>query len=357
MPFFRKISISIILSIFTLNTAHAAFNEFDALEYLYHAFFDDVPAASVWSIDGGYGAPQYPSPYVKYLYDNSVYIESGIYLHEPTFYRYTGGSTREPWSDIHIDACTVSSAYRKMPLKNPFDGESTHYVPVPYNQNIPVKTLTVNQNVPNKFWAKKHGGLTDYMSDSFYFWSFGDGMRKYNKKEDDNVVTHAYPFIGDYVLSSLVYTEEWSINLGFSSDLDGGFALSNYTLPSALSGEINMHGNIYLEGCDIAKIKVVPNNAPTAKFSAYSTSKRPRVSTFRFEAGESSDPDGNPLTYSWTSNGITKTGTGENILLTFFTDDVSTMEYTVTLTVTDGDKSDSTNRTIYVYPLCPNCNF
>jgi hypothetical protein len=134
-----------------------------------------------------------------------------------------------------------------------------------------------------------------------------------------------------------------------SYGMDGNFSLSNQDIDFIFTND-----TIYLEGCDIAEVNVIPNNAPTAIASAYLSNSGSHTTSFNFNGNYSSDPDGNPLTYSWTYNGSTRTG--ESVSFSFPTHEYLTKQYTVTLTVTDGDKSDSTNKTISVEPYCYSCN-
>jgi len=87
---------------------------------------------------------------------------------------------------------------------------------------------------------------------------------------------------------------------------------------------------------------VSPNQGPTALFLA-STTSGPAPLNVSFDGGLSSDPENDPLTYSWTF-GDGGTATGVSPSYQFNTPGV----YTVTLTVSDGALSDQSTTTITV---------
>lgn len=322
----------------------STFDTGDALKYLYDAYFNKASYMDIWPIDGGWSTPKYPEPYIKYFKDDPKFVESGTYLQEPTI----SLKQIKSWTDYHVHTCPDTSAWRKMPITNTPQGY-TNYQTFE-NKNVSVKKITVNQNVPFRFESKVHGGLTDLLSDSFYFWSFGDGMRRFNKQGDDYDTDYAYPFLGTYYLSSIVYSEEWSIGIQISGNLNGDFSISD----TRVGRLINKNGSIYLEGCDIAQVSVVPNNAPNAYGYAFQGTSSPSATSYYFKGSSSNDPDGNPLTYTWSYGNITKTG--ETVAFTFPNHEILTKSYTVSLTVTDGDKSDTTNVTVNVSPYCYSCN-
>ena len=332
----------------------------DALKELYDVFFGETTYLTGWQIDGGWGAPKYPKPYKKYFKDTSTFIDSGTYLSEPVI----NLSHFEKWSDYHQRTCPDSRVFKKMPITNSPNGYS-HYKTYG-GKSVKVKNLTVNQNVPYRFKAKKHGGLSNYMSDSFYFWNFGDGMRRFNKKGDDYSTSYSYPFIGSYVLSSIVYSEEWTIGIQVSGDLNGDFTINDTRVKEL----IKKHGSIYLEGCDVALVNVVKNHAPRARASAYKISPDYshytngdgfgdgadyfddhdyRIVKYRLSGEKSTDPDSNPLTYTWTYKGKSKTG--KSILFNFSRPSSGKKIHTFTLSVTDGDKSSTTNISVTVKAL------
>ena len=200
-----------------------------------------------------------------------------------------------------------------------------------------VKQITVSQNVPFTFKAKTHGGLTDLLSDSYYFWSFGDGIRRFNKKGDDEAASHTYLRLGEYTLSSIVYSEEWSIGISIGTSLNGDFSVND----SSIKPKLESNGKLYLEGCDFATIKVVPNNAPKAKI-AFQGPHQQGITLVAFHGSPSSDPDGHDLTYTWRL-GTQVMSTSQTFKLPFGAFLNLKNQYPgVTLTVSDGDKSDTT---------------
>lgn len=344
---FNKLFIPVGLLI-SATALSSTFSRGDALKYLYNAYFGEMPSYYdpniQWPIDGGYGAPKYPNTFTHYRDETPRYVESGKYLHEPSV--NLSGVIRS-WSDEHAQTCPQTSKYKKMPFTNAADSWVQYYI---YGKpSISIKSFNVNQNVPHRFTAKRHGGLTDLLSDSFYFWSFGDGMRRFNKQGDNYAAEHRYPFLGTYIISSIVYSEELYFGIQVSYGLDGSFSLSNQDFKPILTND-----TIYLEGCDIAEVNVIPNNAPNARIYSSEIATSSSVTTFSFNASNSTDPDGNPLTYTWSYSGISKSG--KAVTFHFPRDDSLTKPYTVTLTVTDGDKSDITNRTVYISPYCATCN-
>jgi len=96
------------------------------------------------------------------------------------------------------------------------------------------------------------------------------------------------------------------------------------------------------------------SSAQNAYGYAFERTSSPSSTSYYFKGTNSSDPDGNPLTYTWTYGGTTKTG--ETTIFTFPTPEFGTNSYTVGLTVTDGDKSDTTNVIVNVGPYCYSCN-
>ncbi|PSP40816.1 hypothetical protein BRC68_16535, partial [Halobacteriales archaeon QH_6_64_20] len=88
------------------------------------------------------------------------------------------------------------------------------------------------------------------------------------------------------------------------------------------------------------------NRLPTAAFE-YDPSEPRTGAEVEFNASESSDPDGDDLDYRWEltyPSGRTETAQGE----TPTTDPLLPGEYRITLTVTDGDATDTTNQTFTV---------
>lgn len=98
---------------------------------------------------------------------------------------------------------------------------------------------------------------------------------------------------------------------------------------------------------------IAPNVGPTASFTATPTSGDAAL-LVNFNASGSSDPENDPLTYSWTF-GDGGTGTGVSPSHTYVTAGV----YTATLTVSDGEFSDQATQviTVNVPNLSPTASF
>lgn len=134
-----------------------------------------------------------------------------------------------------------------------------------------------------------------------YSWAFGDG----------NTGTGIAP--NHTYVSSGVYTVTLTVS-------DGEFS-------SQATGVINA---------------LVPNAAPTAAFTATPTIGDSPLAV-SFDASASSDPENDPLTYTW-AFGDGNTGTGVSPSHTY----LSSGTFTVTLTVSDGQKSDQATTVITV---------
>lgn len=95
---------------------------------------------------------------------------------------------------------------------------------------------------------------------------------------------------------------------------------------------------------DYGRENQVVNNPPTASFTVNNNTQLTMITTLQVNASGSSDPDGDPLSYSWNfGNGVTASGvTASNSYSTEGT-------YQVTLTVSDGNGgSDTATETITV---------
>jgi glucose/arabinose dehydrogenase len=94
----------------------------------------------------------------------------------------------------------------------------------------------------------------------------------------------------------------------------------------------------------VYKIQVTSSNqSPTASFTATPMSGSAPLSV-SFNGGASSDPDGDPLTYSWNFGDGTPTGSGVSVNHTY----QNSGSYVATLTVNDGEATASASRTISV---------
>ena len=91
-------------------------------------------------------------------------------------------------------------------------------------------------------------------------------------------------------------------------------------------------------GSDSITLNAVPNTAPSASFSSTG-----QYMTHSFDGSASSDADGHSLTYQW-DFGDNQTATGQNVSHTY----TLPGSYAVTLTVSDGQDSDSTVQSVVV---------
>ncbi len=344
----KLIFVSLILTMGLTNTVSAQSNWEFVLGVAYRAFWDTnyytCPFGSCedWKIH-----IVDPGPNRGVYEDNSRYTETGYYGFEPTFSDPYNRIFLQPWSDVHKKTCADSSAYKEMSILGTPDGY-TNFASLSGNVKT-MKSFKVNQGVPFNFSAKRHGSLTRWLRDTFYFWSFGDGIRYLNKKEQVNDVGHSWKQLGKYTLSSLVYTEDKILGFSFGIDVDGDFGYIDSSW-----GFINETGPLYLEGCDVAEIEVVLNNKPSASITqAYKYSGTDSI-LITFSGASSSDVDGNPLTYTWRYGSETKTT--QNATFAFDRPIGGRSVYhTISLTVSDGDMSDTTTRSVSVYPYCNNC--
>jgi len=136
-----------------------------------------------------------------------------------------------------------------------------------------------------------------------YSWAFGDGNNGTGVSPN-----HTYLNPGSYTVTLTVS--------------DGEFSDQATTLISVL----------------------VPNLGPTAAFTATPTAGEAPLAV-SFDASTSSDPENDPLSYSW-DFGDGNTGTGVSPSHTYLAGGV----FTVTLTVSDGQSSDQVTTTITVNP-------
>ncbi|MGE2692880.1 PQQ-dependent sugar dehydrogenase [Mycolicibacterium pulveris] len=89
------------------------------------------------------------------------------------------------------------------------------------------------------------------------------------------------------------------------------------------------------------------NRAPTAVLNASSTYTAEDSLEVQFSAGESTDPEGDNLSYEW-NFGNGRTSTDANPTMVFTNTGADFTAYTVTLTVTDGDKTSTATQRIVV---------
>ncbi|MDQ7048440.1 MAG: hypothetical protein Q9M92_02430 [Enterobacterales bacterium] len=148
-----------------------------------------------------------------------------------------------------------------------------------------------------------------------------------------------------------MYTEDYVAELGFTGSFDVESGFEHTSLASSGFGTTGLS----LEGCDIAEIVVVPNDPPVAVGYVFSKATTGlQTQKIVFTAAASSDPNNNPLTHTWAYGNIVKVGsmTSFDIARPEFQPE----EHSITLTVSDGGKSDETTFTFYVDPYCFSCN-
>ncbi|WP_083612290.1 PQQ-dependent sugar dehydrogenase [Mycobacterium sp. ST-F2] len=152
-------------------------------------------------------------------------------------------------------------------------------------------------------------------------------------------------FIADYSLG-------WIKELTFDSQYTS--LISERMLDSTAGAVVKLSqgpdGNIYQLNIFPGTLSVIApsagNRAPTAVIHASSTSGPGNSLTVNFTGSQSTDPDGDPLTYHWdfgngqTSNIANPTAT--------FTNSGAYTAYTVTLTTSDGEKSNKATQRIVV---------
>lgn len=344
----KKIACVVFAAVFCASAPAIASGQayWQGLNFMYNYFFGNQPfhwsvgspIDPAWRIDETGGAyVTNPQWFYKLHVNNSSYIDTGTYGYEPniTLDGLIHMGTQK-WSSVHPSVCSNTGAYRQMPIRN--------------YQSDPSKFI-VNQGVPFDFRAKSHGGLTKHLVKSYYFWNFGDGIRRFNKNKHDEGASHTYYQLGSYTLSSLVYSTEFTFGISIGGTTNADFSYNN----SAIKPLLSTSSSLYLESCDSAAVKVVPNNAPVAKVVEVSRAEGARTSTITLSAAESTDPDNNPLSYTWKINGNTFSSS-ERVNVSYSTPEFGTSSYVISLTVSDGGKSSSTNHTIYVHPYCYSCN-
>jgi len=297
-----------------------------------------------WEININQPNFQLPAGYTEKVYiDTPLFTETGIYGYEPVL-----PDTLDPWSTSFKKSCPDVSVYKDMSIISQEDGW-TNYVSYT-GTGVSIKTFTVNQGVPFEFAAHRHHWATRQLIDTYYFWAFGDGVRRLNKKKQVNKVTHKWKELGTHILSSLVYTQDYFVYLGADASIDGdfGYQFSGWDFGFRAGG-------LYLEGCDIAEINVVPNDPPVASGCVFSKSQTGLHSqNIIFTAEGSSDPNNNPLTYTWTYGNIVQHG--EMAAFYVSRPELQPEAHNITLKVTDGGKEDEITFTFYADPYCFACN-
>ncbi|MGV0853356.1 PQQ-dependent sugar dehydrogenase [Mycolicibacterium phlei] len=154
-------------------------------------------------------------------------------------------------------------------------------------------------------------------------------------------------YIADY---SLGWIKELTFDQEFTSLISVRYFDNNAGTPVKL--DQGPDGNIYQLNIYPGQLQVIRpsggNRAPTAVIDASATSGAGDVLTVNFSGGNSTDPDGDNLQYRW-DFGNGQTSTEENPTVEFTRNSGAPYTaYTVTLTVTDGEKSNTTTQRIVV---------
>jgi PKD repeat protein len=132
-------------------------------------------------------------------------------------------------------------------------------------------------------------------------------------------------FIGDYARSRI---QTLDLSTGVATDF-GTAGTWGYPVDMQTAPDGNVAFLAYSPG-ELDEITYGANNPPTAKANADQTTTTGSSLTVNFSSGGSSDPDGNPLTYSWNFGDGTPTSTDANPSHTY-----TTGVYDAVLTVTD----------------------
>ncbi|WP_394230880.1 PKD domain-containing protein [Shewanella colwelliana] len=282
-----------------------------------------------------------------YFTENNYFMKQGKYSSNEWYYNDTF-MIWEKWGESHRLLCTDEDVYKEVPFVSDPSGYFSYYN-TRNKKSFTIKEYTANEGVPFVIHAHEHGGVTDLLTDSYYFFSYGDGMKQYNKKGDDREGVHTYLRTGEYDISSIVYVNEFVFFVSYGGSLKGDFSGAN----GSWNFKLDTSDDLYRESCDTARVKVLPNNAPTAKIR-YSRVEGKRTTTVFLNGSSSADPDGNPLTYKWTVNG--QTVYGKNASISLPTPGIRSKTYPITLVVSDGGLSDSTNSSVAIFPYCYRCN-
>jgi len=197
-----------------------------------------------------------------------------------------------------------------------------------------------------------------------YSWEFGDGTTA-----SGQTATHSYGSTGDYTVTLTVTdddgaTDANSTTVTVSDDSTGGgvdcSGVSAYDSSATYTGgdQVTYEGSLWtaewwtsgtapaesenvwtLEGSCGDSSGGGGNEAPVASFTTSPVAPEPGEQV-AFDASGSSDPDGDSLSYDW-DFGDGNSATGQNVGHTYD----SAGDYTVTLTVSDGNGNSATDST------------
>ncbi|NRB24873.1 hypothetical protein [Shewanella sp.] len=324
-------------------TQSIADERWDALVMIYDHFFGDKNSIE-YVLERTTPEPIWNGYYYT---ENNYFMKQGFMASEESYYN-DRFHIWENWGDRFKKLCTTEEVYKEVPFVSGPSGYYTYYNSI-NRKNYSLKEYTANEGVPFVIHAHEHGGLTDLLTDSFYFFAYGDGIKQYNKEGDNREGVHTYLKTGTYDLSSIVYVNEFSFFISYGGSLKGDFTGLN----GGWDFKLKTSDDLFRESCDVALVKVEPNSAPTAKINV-SRSPGKRSTTIFVNASNSTDPNDNPLTYKWTMNGTTKYGRTASFGV--WTPEIKSKTYNVNLVVSDGGLSDSTNYSVTISPYCYSCN-
>jgi len=162
-------------------------------------------------------------------------------------------------------------------------------------------------------------------------------------------------FIADYSLGwikALTFDDQYTSLIGERTFDSGAGAV----VKLAMGPDDNLYQlNIYPGTLSV----IAPsggNRAPSAVIDASATSGGGSSLTVQFDADDSSDPDGDALTYLW-NFGDGRTSTELNPTVVFTNTSVAWTDFNVTLTVSDGAKLGQTTQRIVVGSTSPTVDF
>ena len=157
------------------------------------------------------------------------------------------------------------------------------------------------------------------------------------------------------------YSLGWMRELTFDSEFSS--LISERTFDSGAGAVVQLdqapNGDIYQLNIYPGTLSVIApsggNRSPSAVIDASATSGAGSSLEVQFSAAQSSDPDNDNLTYQWDfGNGQTSTAASPTVT---FTNTADFTAYTVRLTVSDGDKQNTTTQQIVVGSTPPTADF
>lgn len=220
----------------------------------------------------------------------------------------TGAQTNHTFNDSGTYNVSVVAVDDDGATSNPATVQVTINNVAPQNASLTASSQTAGEGASITFNATVEAPSIDTLS---YQWNFGDGI---TQTTTTSPVTHPYGDNGVYQATVTV------------TDDDNGTVSST---PVQIT---------------------ITNLPPTASFSANPQNTDENNLTIDFDAGGSSDPGNDTLTYSWNFGDGSSPVSGPQVSHTY----ADSGSYTVTLTVTDDDgASNSTSLTVDIQNLPP----